>query len=95
MNLALIGLRGRKLRVRELGCAEGLAGPECPRDTVHSGLGYWLGPGNTNVVHRLGGWASTRYTTLPVLPTPHHPGYSTPPPTPHERRVTALVHVAI
>ena len=51
------------------GVRKGQQGPGVPWWAQIARLGYWLGPGNTNV-H---GWISTRYT-LPVLPTLPVPG---------------------
>ena len=60
---------------------KGQQGPGVPWwAQIRVGTG-WLGPGNTNV-DRLGAWVgSTRYGTLPVLPSPHHPWYTHPPVT--------------
>ena len=57
-----------------------------PRWTQKAWLGYWLGPGNTNVGMPGGCWVGTRYSTLPL---PTHPYTSWVVPLPY----TLPVHV--
>ena len=54
-------------------CGGPWSGLECPGDTVARAVGYWLGPGNTNVLgDRLGGYTGW------VLHPPTHPVYRLP-----------------
>ena len=65
---------GRYLSARSRVCGGPGTGLKCPVDADNALNSHRLGPGNTNQ-RRLG---STRYSTLPVYPSTHHPGYAHP-----------------
>ena len=68
----------RNTECGETGVRRALAGAWSAGRAQKRGLRQWLGPGNTN--KRVSGtsWVVHRYTTLPVLPSHAHPGYTHP-----------------
>ena len=87
LNLALIGPRWGPAPREEARCAEGPGGPWSALLDACTGLGYWLGPGNTNnrvlagyyPSHHPPGIPPSQYPTRQhVGVTGQHEGYTGP-----------------
>ena len=59
-------------------CAERPGGPRSALVDADTRAGLVVGPWQYQCSGPAAGWASTRYTTLPVLPSSHYPGYYPP-----------------